>query len=345
MAHEFESGLTVGQRSWHGLERNIQSAPTTRDAIAMAGLDWTVDQCPMYIDSPDGPQVVEGWSALRRSTDSTIYGCATDYYRPLQNAESFSWFDPFIADGSVQLETCLSLRGGLYVVISARVMIDQADISPGDTIIPYLTLSNKHVPGRGVWLQFTPIRVVCMNTLRAAEVQGEKNGDILRVIHSPNTMSAMAIARESIDMARRSWSITVDAYRAMRRKGITVDGLRRYVRRVFRVDIVREQILQAAKKAAGTDPDSIRIVTDLERSLITEQARGDMPRAWEPIEESFERSLPVTDSTVWGAYNSVTDWIDHTRGRTNETRIEGSLFGEGRQIRERATTEAMALLT
>jgi hypothetical protein len=45
--------------------------------------------------------------------------------------------------------------------------------------------------------------------------------------------------------------------------------------------------------------------------------------------------------SYWGAYNAVTDWLDHTRGKSEESRLHSSWFGEGRIIRERALQVAL----
>jgi hypothetical protein len=61
----------------------------------------------------------------------------------------------------------------------ARITSDQ-EIVPGDSVSKYPLLSNRH-DGRGaIHLKFTPVRVVCRNTLN----QALEHGPTLRVAHT-----------------------------------------------------------------------------------------------------------------------------------------------------------------
>ena len=46
--------------------------------------------------------------------------------------------------------------------------------------------------------------------------------------------------------------------------------------------------------------------------------------------------------TLWAAYNGVTEWVDHERGRDG-TRLAAAWYGEGRRIKQRALEVATAL--
>lgn len=49
MAHEIESIFYVGETPWHGLGHKVVEAPSTREAIVMAGLDWRVRTEPVFL--------------------------------------------------------------------------------------------------------------------------------------------------------------------------------------------------------------------------------------------------------------------------------------------------------
>ena len=55
MAHEFETGFSVREVPWHGLGTIVQEAPTSADALHLAGLDWTVIQKPVVVDGIEVP--------------------------------------------------------------------------------------------------------------------------------------------------------------------------------------------------------------------------------------------------------------------------------------------------
>jgi phage/plasmid-like protein (TIGR03299 family) len=93
---------------------------------------------------------------------------------PLQNDQAFQFFDPFVSSGLVTLETAGSLREGKRVWILARIA-ENSDVGiVGDDIVrKYLLLSNSHDGTTAVRVGFTPIRVVCANTLAMAVRNGQ----------------------------------------------------------------------------------------------------------------------------------------------------------------------------
>ena len=43
-----ETMFSVREKPWHGLGKIIKEAPTSRDAIELAGLNWSVNSNPIY---------------------------------------------------------------------------------------------------------------------------------------------------------------------------------------------------------------------------------------------------------------------------------------------------------
>ena len=85
MAANVESVFYVRQTSWHGLGIRVQNAPSSKDALVMAGLDWEVQQRQMKTE--DGAPVF-GYYANVRSSDNKILGVVSDKYAVVQNREA-----------------------------------------------------------------------------------------------------------------------------------------------------------------------------------------------------------------------------------------------------------------
>lgn len=164
MTHQFESGFFVNQGAWHGLGTVLDNPPTTAQAITDAGLDWQVNEQPIYTQSQHGLSPVTSHKSLVRSTDHQLLGIVSKQYQPLQNHDAFSWFDFLLHDGDVSLETAGSLKDGKRIWILAKINQSPIDILHDDPVEPYLLLSNSHDATSAVWIQFTPIRVVCQNS-------------------------------------------------------------------------------------------------------------------------------------------------------------------------------------
>ena len=238
MTHEFESGFFVREPAWHKLGTVVHNAPSIEEAIKLARLDWEVKEQTLWIDTPERHfRPILSHKALVRERDGYPLGVVGTAYTPLQNTTAFDFFNPFIHQGHVQLETAGRLKNGKRVWVLAKVRGAQADIVPGDEVKGYLLLSNSHDGSQAVRVQFTTVRVVCWNTLSSAERKGDsKLESCLKVRHTVNVEAGLEAVQKAVDVTNRTFSASVEAYQALARKNITVVGLKDYVREVMRYD-------------------------------------------------------------------------------------------------------------
>jgi len=162
MAHEIESMVYVGETPWHGLGKKIPESKKLSicEAIAAAGLDWKVEKRHLFTEYCGIPSHF----AVCRSTDNQVLGLVGLDYTPLQNSEAFSWFQPFLDTQMATIETAGSLKSGQKVWVLAKILDSQGSLN-GDRVDHYILLSNAHDGSIPVRVGFTPIRVVCNNTL------------------------------------------------------------------------------------------------------------------------------------------------------------------------------------
>ena len=71
MAANVETMFSIRNKPWHGLGRVVTEAPTSREALKLAGLDWNVVQEPIYTGLADCGLPNIRWHDLR-STYSTL---------------------------------------------------------------------------------------------------------------------------------------------------------------------------------------------------------------------------------------------------------------------------------
>jgi phage/plasmid-like protein (TIGR03299 family) len=162
MAANVETMFYTRQKPWHGLGTMVQEAPTSKDALILAGLDWQVIQKPIITE--DGISI-SGFKANLRETDNRVLGVVTDRYRTIQNHDAFAFTDSLLGEG-VTYETAGSLQNGRRVWVLAK--LPQRYIISGDEITPYLVFMNAHDGTGAIKAAMTPVRVVCMNTLNLA---------------------------------------------------------------------------------------------------------------------------------------------------------------------------------
>ena len=153
----------AGETPWHGLGTKVSADLSPEQMLEAAGLDWSVEKIPAYAKIA-GKQVAIGQSALVRSMDDKILDVVSDDWNPVQNAEAFEFFNEFVAAGDMEMHTAGSLKDGQIVWGLAKVK-ESFELFKGDKIDSYLLFSNFHKYGFSTDVRFTPIRVVCNNTL------------------------------------------------------------------------------------------------------------------------------------------------------------------------------------
>ncbi len=82
MPHQFESGFFLTP-AWHGLGKILDNPPTIEQAIIDAGLDWIVEEQPIYQQVEDEYIPIPGHKSLVRSTDKKVLGVVSNMYLSL----------------------------------------------------------------------------------------------------------------------------------------------------------------------------------------------------------------------------------------------------------------------
>ena len=170
MAAHVESMFSVREKPWHYTQnpevtKLIQEAPTSKDALHLAGLDWNVVSAPVY---QENGLLIPGYKANVRDKDNSVLGIVSSRYRVVQNKEAFSFTDALIGDtefGEVRYETAGSLCNGKKVWLLAKMPTKKI---LDDDIEPYICFANSFDGSGAVQVCATPIRVVCANTMNLA---------------------------------------------------------------------------------------------------------------------------------------------------------------------------------
>lgn len=162
MSANVESMFSVRVTPWHGLGTIVANAPTSEDAITLAGLDWEVLQQKVYTEY--GLRI-DGSFANVRSSDMKPLGIVGSRYKIVQNVDAFKFTDTLLGEG-VKYETAGSLNDGKTIWLLAKLP-NKYDIL-GDKVDPYIVFTNTHDGTGSVKVAMTPVRVVCQNTLNMA---------------------------------------------------------------------------------------------------------------------------------------------------------------------------------
>lgn len=213
----FSSGRQV---PWHNLGIIVEDAPTSADAIRLAGLDWEVNQEPIYL--ANGTEI-KGRYANVRSSDGSPLGIVGDKYKIVQNTDAFAFTDALLGEG-VKYETAGSLKDGKVIWLLARMPEDIEIL--GDKVAPYMVFTNTHDGSGAVRVTMTPIRVVCNNTLNAA-MRGAKR--VWSARHTGSITSKLDDAMQTLQFAKSYIDATKETFEELHKVKISDFRLYRMV--------------------------------------------------------------------------------------------------------------------
>ena len=169
----------------------VWEAPTSRDAIELAGLNWSVNSNPIY--DVFGNEI-KGFKANTRSSDNSVLGVVTDKYKIVQNIDAFDFTDNLIGE-EMYYETAGSLRKGKTIWLLGKM--PERYICE-DKFDPYIVFTNTHDGTGAVKIAMTPIRVVCNNTLNMALSSAKRSWSTK---HMGNMEAKLSEARHTLELA------------------------------------------------------------------------------------------------------------------------------------------------
>ena len=220
MSANVETMFSVREKPWHGLGAVVMEAPTSAEALRLAGLNWKVVQEPVYTGHNE---MVKGYKANVRSSDRKVLGVVSDRYKVVQNVDAFSFTDELLGKG-VRYETAGSLQEGKKVWLLAR--LPREYIIAGERISPYLVISNTHDGSGSVKVAVTPIRVVCNNTLNLALDTAKRS---FSMMHAGNVQDKIQEAKDTLFMAEKYMDSLGIEFEQLRRQKVTDAQVKEYI--------------------------------------------------------------------------------------------------------------------
>ena len=220
MAANVESMFYTREKPWHGLGTKVEEAPTSTDALRLAGLDWQGIQEPIYTDTGER---ISGYKANVRDSDRKVLGVVTDRYKIIQNQEAFAFTDSLLGEG-VRYENAGALQEGKKVWLLAR--LPREYIISGERISPYLVFSNTHDGSGAVKVALTPIRVVCNNTLNLALNTASRSWSM---IHTGNIKNKVWEAKNTLFMAEEYMEKLGKEFENLRKRKLIDQQVKEYI--------------------------------------------------------------------------------------------------------------------
>lgn len=314
------SFVSKKELAWHRLGKVVDSM-TSKEAIELSGLDYEVEKVPLYFanenlaldagSSFDYNHVrrinhKEGGGSLNplinvansyatvRTDDYTQLGVVGQRYEVIQNIEAFDFFDRIVGEGHAMYETAGALGNGETIFVTAK--IPSKMIVAKDEIDKYLLFTNSHDGSSAVNILFTPVRVVCNNTLTAA-LRGAKNKYVVR--HTISAQEKLKLAEITLGIVSKQSEVLEELFTQWSKEYLEDDSI--------------DDILESA----------LGLKRDKEGKLST---RADnMLTSIKDYHESGVGQSHIR-GTKWGVFNAVSGYYQNVKEYKTDDRMFETIY-------------------
>jgi phage/plasmid-like protein (TIGR03299 family) len=312
-----------GERPWHTLGNPLQNIATAQEAMVAADLDWEAGVCPAYAAfKHEGTQrLVEcpNDKAVVRFEDGFVLGMVGNRYAPVQNRDAFTFFDSVVGNKDAKYHTAGAIDHGRKVWILAQLSGDLM-VGEKDIVERYILFSNSFDGTSSVRMFYTPVRVVCQNTLMMSLKGGIGQGISIR--HTGDIRSKTDAAKAALGIGKVYYDRLGEMAQAMLRRQITRDEVNKLIESAF--------------------PKALEVESDNNKELLGEidyvaaGGRGTLVEGQE--------------GTLWNWSNAVIEVVDHAKVRgTNpyderSKRFDSMVFGVKAGMKQRVFETAEMIL-
>ncbi len=336
MAHELDLSnnqanfVSYKQKAWHGLGTVLEETMTIEDALNYGGLNFNVNKLPNTHLIPFVTETgIKGnhkvtsdnsFFTYRDDTNAVLGDKLGKDYTVLQNLEALGIFDLILENNSgITLETAGSLKGGKTVFVTVK-MPQKIVVGNSDEVEQYLVASNSHDGSSAVRVMFTPVRVVCQNTLTMA-IKGAQGIHAIR--HTGNVKENTQQAFKIMGLALTNHDVAEATFNKMAKTRLMKEEFFNYLGNVFFSESEIRQIKQGTPQQDVLSPQKVKLIESV------------MDFSYSGVGQA-----EANEMSAWWAYNGVTGYLSNEKKfKDAEKRFDGLLVSTG--IQDKALSLAM----
>ncbi|EJL74408.1 DUF932 domain-containing protein [Chryseobacterium populi] len=329
MAHNINFNETTGrysffsvkEKAWHGLGQIISDYPTSEQAINYAGLNYEVAKTPLYtkgsgiIETADGIEIgsnelhVPNYFANIRTDNNAVLGVVGKDYQIVQNCEAFSFFDAIVGGGEgILYETAGALGKGERIFITAKLP-DYIRVGNGDDITEkYIFLTTSHDGSGSITAAFTPIRIVCQNTLNAS-LRNMTN--VVRIKHTAGAKGRLENAHKVMGLANSLSNQLQDIFNDW-----------------AKVKVTDHEVKKLIQLALCPNKETLDLINKGAIDEVSTVFKNTVEDAFAYAMISDSQQMETTKGTLFGAYNAVTGYYQNVRSyKDDEAKLQSIVMG------------------
>ena len=327
------SFFSVQQKAWHGLGQIVDQYPTSEEAIKYAGLDYEVVKSPLFtkgsgiIETANGIEIgsselkVPDYFANVRADNNAVLGVVGKDYQIVQNREAFTFFDAIVGGGDgILYETAGALGDGERIFITAKLP-DYIRVGSGDDVTgKYIFLTTSHDGSGSITAAFTPIRIVCQNTLNASL---RNMSNVVRIKHTAGAKQRLENAHKIMGLANTLSNQLEEIFNAWTKVNITDGEVKKLIQFAL---CPNKETLDLLKKGAEDE--------------ISTVFKNTVEGAFAYAMISDTQQMNTTKGTLFGAYNAVTGYYQNVRSyKDDEAKLQSIVLGGTAQLKSQKAFE------
>jgi phage/plasmid-like protein (TIGR03299 family) len=308
-----------GEKAWHGLGQYVSEAMTSEQAIELGGLNYTVEKRPLYAPGWAGTMVeAEGHYGNVRTDTNDILGIVKGRYRIVQNKDAFGFFDTIIDKGEAIFETAGALGKGERIFVTAKLPEDM--LVRGERVEKYIMLTNSHDGTSTIIAGFTPIRVVCNNTLTAAL---KKLDNKVSISHTASAESRLKEASRVMGIASKYMDEVNTTFESMTTRKLS--------------DLEMKYFIETVMKNSIKEDTSDKEASTRMKNLVDQVYSFAISHPTQTTEAAYR--------TLWGAYNGISGYYNFLKDYKNaDQKMKDMNYGYANDKIAKAFDQAVVML-
>ena len=309
------SFFSCKEKAWHGLGTIVEDYPTSAEALRFAGLDYTVEKWPMYAYDPNGiigdDLHVPDKFATVRTDNRAVLGTVGRDYEIVQNIDAFAFFDSIVGgDHGILYETAGALGKGERIFITAKLP-GYIRVGADDCIEKYLFLTTSHDGYGSITAAFTPVRIVCNNTLNAAM---RNHTNAIKIRHTGGAKDRLA-----------------EAHKLMQISNSMSDELSGIFNQWAKVRITDHEVKHLIQVAMVPNKETLSNLLQGRTDELSTVYTNMVDKVYEYAMSAPSQQQDTTAGTLFGAYNAVTGYFQNVRNyKDGEAKLRSVMDGTGR---------------
>lgn len=331
---------------------NVENCKTAEEVIKQANLDWSVEKCPIFGQMPmsinqseitDDESFIHDYKyyanvpnayGIYRTDLNIPLGIVKDRYNIVQNIDAFTFFNEAIGKDKAIWQTAGYFGNGERIFVSAK--IPKNILVDDDPVENYLVFTTSHDGSSGVKILFTPIRIVCQNTLNAAIAD---SSNYISFRHTDSVHDNIKLVTDIIKASNTKVESLGEAYNAMRKVKITDNKAMEYFNKLI---------------LSENEIENLRVTNHTYQEIIYKnyQAMSDANISTKKVNvissmyDYYHTGIGQKEilGTGWGLYNAVSGYYSNIDNAVGLKRMDSLLYGDKSRKIQKAGDIVLSML-